>query len=393
MTVPPCVQDRTSLVGLRALMRHRPHDWHQVLLDGAQPRWHVPGEEASIAEVLRSGVVSSLEPHDARDGGRLWRERSGASRLVLAVGERASRDIDDAFVERLRIDLTDELNPILGKPLAASTASRTLTVLRKAARAWATQCRVPVAVDRIPRGPTQRIGARRERDVVSLYEIVELLRASGESLRAAIGLAVGAGLEHGEIISLRRQQVIIANRGLILFATVPGSPRLQGHLRYAWLPPWAMDLVDARHPRLRSMTPGAYLFPAADCWDRPCSGLHAALARACEEVWGPDGPRYTFGDLRRSWQAVGRAHAMPRVVVRQSWGVWLPRDGSAVRLPEGVHALRRLMGGWKTLGDATGRALIDPVPVPRQAAQGTGPWEPEPMEKPPPGELPDSCGL
>jgi len=372
-------------------MRQRPRDWDQVLRDGAQPRWHVPGEDASVSEVLRSGIVASLVPDDPGDGGRVWRERAGASRLVLAVGDRATRDVDDAFVEQLRIDLTDELNPILGKPLAASTASRTLTVLRKAARAWAARCRVPASVDRMPRGPALSVGARSERALVSLFEIGDLLQVSGESLRAAMALAVGAGLNHGEIVSLRRQQVFARTRALALLATVPGIPRLHGHLRYAWLPPWAMDLVDARHPQLRSMAPGAYLFPASGRGDRPCSGLHAALTRACEEAWGEDGPRYTFGDLRRSWQAVCRAHAMPRAVVRQSWGVWAPPEGQAVRLRDGVHALRRLMGGWKTLGDATGRTLHAPPPVPRQAAKGTGPWEPEPMEAPPPAELPDSC--
>ena len=387
----PCVTDRTSLVGLRPLIRARPRDWHVVIRDGAQPRWSVPQEPATIAEVLRSGSVLSLMPAHAGDVGRLRRARAGATRLVEAVGDRAMQGVDDAFIECLRADLTDETSPVLGKPLAASTASRTLTVLREAARAWATGCGVPVEVDPLPRGPTRRVGARKDRPVPTLYEIGDLLVVAAEPLRAAIGLAVGAGLTEGEILTLRRGQVHVAERRVVLFAIVPGSPWDQRRVRYAWLPPWAMALLTALHPRLRATQAGGYLFPSPSRWDRPRSGFQAALGRACAEAWGDDGPRYTLGDLRRSWQSLCRAHAMPRSIVRHSWWVWAPDQAQSPALPEGAHALRRLMAGWKALGNGTGKALIDPMPVPKQAPKGTKPWEPEPLGARPPAELPASC--
>jgi hypothetical protein len=302
-------------------------------------------------------------------------------------------DVDDAFVERLRVDLTDEAHPILGTPLAASTASRTLTVLREAAREWARARTVPAAIDRTPRGPTRRVGSRRERPVPTLGEISDLLLVSPTHVRAAIALAVGGGLTEREILLLRRGHLSPADRRVVLLATVPGVPRDGRRIRYAWLPVWAMDLVRALHPRLRSMPAGAFLFPSPSHWDRPRSGFHAALARACADALGEEGPCYTLGDLRRSWQAFCRAHRMPRAVVRRSWGVWAPMPGRRAALPEGVRALQRLMGGWRTLGDDSGQVLVDPSPVPRQAAKGTAPGEPEPVSPKwaVPPELPPSC--
>ena len=387
----PCMTDRTSLVGLRPLIRAQPRDWHLVIRDGAEPRWCVPQEEATIAEVLRSGGVLSLMPRHAGDEGRLRRARAGATRLVDAVGDNRMQDVDDAFIERLRTELTDETNSGPGNAVAASTASRTLTVLREAARSWATGCGTPVQVDPHPQGPTNRVGARRERPVPTLYEIGDLLAIAGEPLRAAIGLAVGAGLTEAQITGLRRGHVQVSERRIALVARAPGRPRDGRLVRYTWAPPWAMDLLKAVQPRLQRLPPAAFLFPSPRRWDRPRSSFQAMLTRACEGAWGDDGPRYTLGDLRRSWQGVCRAHAMPRAVVRCSWSTWAPRHGRAPKLPSGVLAHRRLMAQWKTLGDETGRALLDPSPVPKQAPKGTKPWEPEPLGGRPLPTLPASC--
>ena len=390
---PPCVTDRTSLVGLKALRTRRPGDWHAVSLDGALPRWEPLAEGASVAEVLRSGAVESLAPRSAGDFNRVWRARASATRLVRALGDQPMREVDDAFVERIRIELTDPVRALLGQPLAASTASRTLSVLREAARAWAAAVQSPPKVDRAPGGPSRRVGGRGGRQVPSLEDIAALLEGADESLRAAIGLAVGGGLGEGEIASLRRGQLWVERRQVTLFARAPGRPRDPRLVRPAWIAPWAMDLLEASHPLLSRMSSETWLFPSLTRWDRPTTQLQPALARTCAAAFGEEGPSYTFGDLRRSWQAVCRAHGMPRVVVRQSWWAWAGGPGSRPAIPKGARALQRLMLDWEALGDAIGEALVDPVPVPRQAPKGTAPWAPEPLCAPRPAELPLSCRL
>ncbi len=390
---PACVTDRTSLVGLRPLVGRRPEDWHMLLFEGAQPPRNPPDEGASVADVLRSGVVSSLAPRHRDDAGRLRRARAAASRLVLAVGDRPMRDVDNAFVERLRVELTDATNPKLERPLAASTTSRTLAVLREAARAWAAGCRLPSQIDAHPRGPSRRMGDRRDRPVPSLYEIADLLSVADVPLRAAVGLAAGGGLGEGEIVELRRFQLRSGERRVALYATKVGRPRDTRCVRYAWLPPWAMDLLAALHPGLRTMPAGAWLFPSPTRGYGPSASLQPALTRACVDAFGADGPRYTFGDLRRSWQAVCRAEGLPRAVVRQSWARWEEPGRPPSALAPGVLRFQRMACEWRVLGDGPGRALMDPAPVPRQAPKGTGPWEAEPLGAARPPELPPSCGV
>ena len=373
----PCQVDPTSLTGLRRLVRENPGTW-DALIDRPYPASGADLSESTIAEVLRSGLVHDLLPHWSNDAGRLRRARACAGRLVRAVGDRAIADVDDDFVEALRLRLVDPEAPALDRPLAASTAGRTLSLLRTAARLWAMRCgRTPGVSDR-PVGPRHRVGDRRVRHVPSLYLLAELLEVVPDWLRAAIGLAFGAGLSQGEIRLLRRGHLHCPAHRIILFGNRPGLVKDPVRVRYAWVPPWVRDLLEELHPALHRLPPGAFLFASPLDLRRPRGELNAALRRACRDAWGEDGPTFTFGDLRRSWQALCRGHRLPHAVVRQSWWVLAPPPGSAPRLPPGVLQLERVIGSWRQLGDPVADPLRVPQHVPRAAAKNTGPWQPEP---------------
>ena len=181
-----------------------------------------------------------------------------------------------------------------------------------------------------------------------------------------------------------------------LIATRPGLVRDPSRLRFAWVPPWAWDLLLAVHADPKRLHPTAPLFASpSDPW-RPRSALNPALRRACEEAFGPEGPFYTFGDLRRGWQAWCRGHRLPHRIVRQSWYLWWPPSHPGpVRWPQGAFDLQRVAASWTTLAGPAASPLWEPAPVPREAAKGTPANQPEPLprERPEPLELPDSCRL
>ena len=391
MTDAPCVTDRTSLVGLRPLLRHRPHDWHHVLIDNAEPRWPDLAADDTVATVLRSGHVADLNPRGAADAGRLRRARGCAGRLVRAVGDRLIEEVDDEFVERLRRDLTCDASGLPGAPCAASTAARTLTMLRKAARVWAEETDRPPVVTAQGTPPRMRVGERRPRLVPPLRDLLKLLRAADPQLRAAIGLAVGAGLNPGEIGSLRRSQLPGSGRCVVLWARRPGASRQSEDVRYAWIPPWAQDLLRAGCPGLAGLAGPMPLFPSDTDPRLPTKRLPGALRRTCARVWPDDAVHYTFGDLRRAWQAVCRAHSLPREVVRQTWATPPAGGRNSVRLPDGAQRLAHMTAAWHRLGGGPGAALLDPAPVPAVAPKGIPAWAPEPVGPARHADLPESC--
>ena len=391
MDILPCQLDPTSLTGLRRLVRDYPGTWHDQI-----PRpW--PAKDAAVAEhtmaeTLRSGLVDSLFPRWAGDAGRLRRARACATRLVKAIGDRPMAEVDDAFIEELRRALVDGEAPATGRTLSASTAARTLTVAREAARAWAHKLgRIP-QVSGNPTGPADRIGDRRPRLVPTIWDVSDLLLVSPAWLRAVIGLACGAGMREGQIRWLCRGHIHTSSRRVVLLAGRPGFVRDPRRLRFTWIPPWAFELLEEACGSLHRLRPDLPLFPSPVRYGRPRSSLNGALRRACRDAWGDDGPAFTLGDLRRSWQAVCRSHRLPRAVVRQSWWTWAPPRGTSPRFPPGALQLQRVIARWKELGDRTADCLRLNPTVPVAAPSGTGPWEPEvrrtPARRPP---LPESC--
>ena len=387
----PCATDRTSLVGLRPLIRDRPRTWHEVLIDNGQPRWPDLAADDTIATVLRSGHVADLNPRSAGDGGRLRRARGCARRLVRAVGDRAMAQVDDEFVERLRRDLTCAAPGLPGAPIAASTAARTLTMLRKAARVWAEETGRAPGVTAQGTPPRTRVGERRPRPVPPFGDLLKLLRAADPQLRAAIGLAVGAGLNPGEIAGLRRSQLLGRGTCVVLWASRPGASRQDEQVRYAWIPPWAQDLLRAGCPALAGLAESMPLFPFDNNPRLPTKRLPGALRRTCRWVWPDRDSSYTFSDLRRAWQAVCRAHSLPREVVRQTWATPPIRGRNSVPLPAGAQRLADMTAFWRRPGGGPGAALLEPAPVPAVAPKGIPAWAPEPVGRSGPADLPESC--
>jgi integrase len=385
----PCVDDPTSITGLARLVRERPRGWWLDLAAGLVPDPSVL-RDATVGEVLRAGLLHELHPVGSQDLTRVRRARARAGRVDRAVGDVEMARIDDAFIDELRDRLTDAADPLLGKPLAASTTSKTLTTLRTLARRWARHCGEDSRVSFAPQGPTGRRGERKARAVVSVPEVGDLLHAAPTWLRAAIGLAVGAGMTHREIRLLTRGQIDLPTGRVVVFATIPGTEPHPQQVRLTWLPPWVRDLMDTACPFLARSDRHWPLFRSPR---RPWglrSSLTPALKAACVTAWGDGGPSYTFADLRRSWQSLCRAHRLPREVVRQSWGIW--SDAHGRRLPAGAVRLSELLRSWDTLGGEVARPLWAPAPVPREAARRVKPWEPEPVPVEEPG-LPTSCVL
>jgi hypothetical protein len=226
------------------------------------------------------------------------------------------------------------------------------------------------------------VGVRLPRLEPSLWDVADLLMVSPVWLRAAIGLAFGAGMRESEVRWLRRGHIHRASRRICLLANLPGLPKDSARLRCTWAPPWVMDLLDELRGPLRRLHPSGLLFPSPLDLRRPRTSLNPGLRRACEDAWGEDGPTFTLGDLRRSWQALCRAHELPRAIVRQTWWTLSPPPGRLLHVPPEALALQRLTGRWKELGDPVADTLRSPRPVPRAATKGTGPWEPEPGPRP-----------
>ena len=388
--VPPAATDSTSVIGLRAFARVRPGDWH-VLVSDATPQAPDDLSDLTVAETLGSELADQLRPRHAGDLDRVLRYRGCARRLVEAVGTMPMAKInDDMLVLALKM-LTDSVFSPTSKVYASSTARRTLSLLRHIATRWARAAGRTPAVSPGRAAPIRGahtagpMGRRRPRPVPTVEQVFHLLMVADEDLRAAIALAAGAGLRHGEVRGLHVDQVDPRARAVVLPAR--GSARPPSAYRMAWLPSWAWDLLAPLYSFRAeySRSGGGWLFPGplrGGCR----SDFGRPLAAACGRAFGPGGPTFTMSALRRFWQAAARASGLPRAVVRQSW--WT-RD--ARQLPEGVLSARGTAYGWDELFGGPAELLGTAPWVPRRANGAVEAWAPERKALGQLAPLPASC--
>ena len=379
--LPPAATDPTSVVGLRALARERPGDWHCIVMD-ASPTAPDDLADLTVAQVLRSELADQLRPRHPRDLGRLMRYRGCARRLVELVGETGIASVDNTFLIMLHGMLTDASASPTGRVYAPSTAGRTTSLLRRIAIRWAHAAgREPLVTpgrgDPIRRGRRAASALSRHRPTPNVEQLFSLLLVAGEDLQVAIALAAGGGLHHGQVRKLHVDQIDPQSRAVSM--PVPGRG-----FRVAWLAGWAWDLLEPHYSVMRSYSrPGGLLLPGG-LGGEPRGDFNRPLATACRRAFGPDGPQFTMASLRRFWQTTALASGLPRAIVRQSWAV---RDFQ--RLPVGAAAARDWARGWSELFTGPDVLLAGAVAVPRRAADEVGPWE---VEKAPSGALlPASC--
>ena len=404
--LPGCVRDVTSVDGLRRLVREQPTRWHIAL------RKQAPGmpedlADATVGQVLRGGLWGELVPRHRGDAERLRRERGGARRLVALVGAAAMADVDEAVLADVRGRLIAGDEASGRAALSAEVATRTVSLLRKAAYRWGTEVgRTPAVAERA--SASSRPARRRPpRKTMSLADLRRLLHAAWPEERAVLALALGGGLREGEIAALRRRDLQVKapkRRGrratvepssieVVLDITTPSdSYGMRGRLRIAPLPLWACELVGAPEAGLPSKAPDALLFPHRSDPDRPRSSFRSMMDRLRTRALGPHGPRCSLADLRRCWQRVAREALAPREVVRQTWWIETPAPGIEPR-SHALQSVRALAGHWATLGAPIAGVLTNPAVLPRRAPKGCGPGEPE-KQDPWKGwrPLPPSCG-
>lgn len=403
--LPPAAHDPTSVHGLAAFARAHPVDW-DAQIRCALGKLPEDLRSLTIGAALRTELAQQLIPRSPRDLNRVRGYRASARRLLDAAGHELMLDVDDALLEvieeRLVLCHTTCRSAEVGQFLAPDAVSRDVGLLHKLAVQWA----YAAQIDPLVSGPRRKRGkpAEKQQELLlchppSIHEFGELLVASDPALRAAMGLAVGGGLGHSQILNLQFEQIDAEDRSVQLRAR--GSAGLRGEVRLVWLPGWAWDLLQ---PVLLGLT-RAVARRREDSWwmadiddrqrktvgqvflgrgaaSRGRTDFNQPVKRACEAAFGPSGARYTMSDLHTLWMAVARARGLPRAVVRGSWS--MPLNGTP---PARALAAKQMAQEWGKLFGGPGAVEI--AAVPSRAGSG-GPWEPEVLQEGP-AALPPSC--
>jgi len=396
--LPGCVRDLTSVDGLRRLAQEQPLRWHVLLGEHAPP---VPTDfvDATIARVLREGWFEDLLPRHHRDTERLRRDRGSAGRLVALVGEALMETVDEDFVADVRARLIAGDPAVERAALSGEVASRTTSLLRKAAVRWAEVVeREPLVAQRAPVSgpPTPRRPPRR---TAPLAELRRLLHLAWPWERAVLAFALGAGLRESEIVRLRQRDLRIhapaarsrvRGRGhhpsvtvppiveILLDVTPAGTPyEMVRRVRVAVLPRWACELVLRPGAGLMATDPDEFLFPHRSDRSRPRQGFRNLLKqiRKRDDRYSSEAPS-SLMDLRTCWQRVAREAGAPHEVVRQSWWFEVPPPGVR-KQSTALEAVRQLADAWATLDAPISRVLSIRGTLPRRAPKGCAPGEPE----------------
>ena len=395
--LPGCVRDLTSVEGLRRLAREKPLRWHTLLAQQAPP---VPTDfaDATVARVLRDGWIEDLLPRHHGDMERLRRDRGSAGRLVALVGEVQMESVDEEFIAGVRARLTAGDPAVERAPLSGEVASRTTSLLRKAAVRWAEVVgqepvvapRAPVSGPPAPRRPPRR--------TPPLAELRRLLHAAWPWERAVLALALGGGLRESEIVGLRRRDLRIHSapqqpRGRrrragppvpppvveVLLDVTPIDTRYEmvRRIRVAVLPPWACELILRPSAGLVGRDEGELLFPHRSDPARPRAGFRNLVGQIRDRDNRPwKDPPSSLATLRTCWQRVAREAGAPREVVRQTWWFEVPPPGVRPQSPA-LGAVRQLAGTWAVFDAPVARLLWNGGTLPRRAPKGCAPGDPE----------------
>ncbi len=381
----PCITDPCSVQGLRRLAVEHPWDWDTLILEH-RGAGKLPFAEATVADVLRSGLLRRLFPNHVDDVERLRCERAGARRLVEVVAELPIAEVAEHLLVELRTRFIDGQDDQGGSGLSPAVASRAVALLRQAAWLSARRSGVLPRVSRRAGRAAKPAPARASRQLPTLRKLKSMLLHGAPAERAVLALSLGGGLGEADVLRLRRCDVHAfrsrtdgAHLRLVLVRTLvgePGGARSTEAVRIAVLPPWAAALVIEGLPTIGGRST-KWLFPHRYDHDRHAPDFRSMLSRLSRMAAPRLGSAsYSLADVRRAWQCVAREALLPRELVRQSWRIRTGSWQQMLHTREG-RALHRLALHWLTLGSAVAGPLRDAPTLARRAPKGCLPHEPE----------------
>ena len=263
-------------------------------------------------------------PRHAGDRKRVERPRRLAKRLMPLVTGTPLARADEAYLLALFDDLVEE-------GMAAESASRAVSLVRRLAIHWAEDLGIEPLVDPdiSRRGASRRrSGGRRPRPTPTPTAVAELIGRASPPLACFVALVAGGALSEQEALAVRTSDL----------ARLPALPIREvdgGHKRDAALAGWASAILEANAHHLGR--PGSpFAFPHRLDPARPRLSFNRSLRAA-------GGP--TSSGLRRIGQLVQRSGGLPREAVR---GSWRAVDYGRGR-PPWWQSYTRLQGAWAVL--------------------------------------------
>ncbi len=350
----PCIHDHTTLSGLAALRRARPHGWHHAMCASAASARPMD----SVAHALRRGGSAACLPRDASpaSAARLKKARFCARRLVACYGDVVLAEIDDRWLwrERRRQAIEGHLSRSPDLIGACFTLLRQLAASARGA-VPGLRARLPPKVrPPLPR-PKMPSAARRASLGAVDSTLHALLPGLPRWLSAALMVQRFVGMRPGRVLALSVDDVDEANH-VVRFPARTGGPALS-----FVLPPGAWGWLRARLQEVAHRGPTALLFPQRGRARTPRRSISRALTRFCERRGVS---RLTMAAVRRRAQADLRAAGACRAQVRG-------RGGRRLQVGQLAAALERVRFSWTNpVGDRT-------RPVSRRAPRRCPPGWPE----------------
>ena len=380
---PACLQDPLSVVGLLRLQREQPDRWAIIVADHL-PALPTLAPEMSVGTALR-GAVLDWDAMQRLGPSAFRRHRQSCAKAVQVAGKLKLGEITDDALKEIR-------GKLVRKGMAAESTSRTLTILRKLARALADETGSEPTVTS---NPTRVVASKVfvkpiSRPLWSPEEVSRLLAVLRDrGARVAVALAVGCGMLPGEVLHVAAAADLNLKKHIVV---VHGADRSDAP-RVMPLAPWVEDLlrdyIAAYGRQGRPVSP--WLFPAPRDPRRPRGDVTRLLQAAHARAGGLNHlPAPTLRDLRRTFQwAILRA-GLPRECVRGTWSMmpgewptWWPklnrlirRDWATLtgldreRYPRGCTSFVRSYEGLlpDDVVEARRALLRDPPPLPASSA-------------------------
>ena len=286
--------------------------------------------DATLPEILRSGIIDRFFARGPRDLNRLYADRGAGLRLASDFAGVPGRNLDETAVRAYR-----------EMPGAGSTRARDAGLLRHSVNRFqqATGVGAPLGSRARPAPGRKQAPVR-----VCLPEhVLAPLGVADKLERLLIGIPLGVGATPRNLVALSRGQLVVrrGNRALMLLGSAD-------RLRAVPLPAWLMALVkDQGGDWWRAR--GHSVFGAATTPD-VLGGRLASVARRA----GLEPGRLTLTRLYSTFQALAAQHGAANAVIRGRWSMPSElRRRPRHRWPEKVRQLTdplfSLAEGWSVL--------------------------------------------
>ena len=317
---PPCLTNPLSVRGLRRLQRDHA-DW-AVLVARSLPEPPSFTADLTVMAALSAGVLDwdALQ----RFGQHTFRRhRQAASHAVEAVSAKLKlSEITDDALQITRGKLEHQ-------GLAPESITRAITILRKLARAWAAEVGREPRVTSRPTHASPQAAKPVSRPLWTPQQVSQLLAALRDrGVRVAVALAVGCGLQPGEVLHVAQVDVDLRKHLLAVHGADRSKPP-----RLMVLAPWCEDVIKD-HVAHWTGPPSPWLLPSPRDAHRPRGDVGGALQTAQRAVPRLDTmPPVTLRTLRRTWVSVALHGGLPDEVARGTWKLhmngalppWWPR--------------------------------------------------------------------